>query len=287
MSDRARSDGERVLYQFPISHYCEKVRWHLDAKQLPYRTRNLLPGFHRWTLKRIGSPTTTVPVLREGGAATPDSLHISQLIEARHPEPALLPPPGAARTRCLELERFFSEEIGPSVRVWIFGMLLSEATGKLRRTFFREYGPAARFMGRLYGGLLPREVRRLYGIDDAAIERARAHTEVGLTALERELRGARRDYLIGDRLTLADLAAASMFGPLVLPPESPWRTDDLSGAFAGVVEITRKRPAGLWVLRRYREDRFRAIAAEIGPIAAGNWAGGGGAPSDVAVLSGR
>jgi hypothetical protein len=24
---------ERTLYQFPISHYCEKTRWNLDAKR--------------------------------------------------------------------------------------------------------------------------------------------------------------------------------------------------------------------------------------------------------------
>lgn len=35
-----------TLYQFPISHYCEKIRWALDFKQLKYNTVNLLPALH-------------------------------------------------------------------------------------------------------------------------------------------------------------------------------------------------------------------------------------------------
>ena len=32
-----------VLYQFPISHYCEKVRWALAYKSISYQKINLLP----------------------------------------------------------------------------------------------------------------------------------------------------------------------------------------------------------------------------------------------------
>jgi glutathione S-transferase len=40
-----------------------------------------------------------------------------------------------------------------------------------------------------------------------------------LDRLEQELDG--REYLVGERFTVADLTAASLFYPLVLPPEGP------------------------------------------------------------------
>lgn len=62
------SQKERILYQFPISHYCEKTRWNLDAKGLPYEVRNLVPGVHVLVVKRL-TGTRTVPVLVDQGKA--------------------------------------------------------------------------------------------------------------------------------------------------------------------------------------------------------------------------
>ncbi len=47
------ASAPRTLYQFPISHYCEKTRWNLEAKGLSYRIENLLPGPHRLVTKRL------------------------------------------------------------------------------------------------------------------------------------------------------------------------------------------------------------------------------------------
>ena len=45
------------LYQFAISHYCEKIRWALDYKGLNYETVNLLPGQHVKTIRKLtGGP---------------------------------------------------------------------------------------------------------------------------------------------------------------------------------------------------------------------------------------
>ncbi len=255
MPDQApTAAGPRVLYQFPISHYCEKVRWHLDIKRLPYRVHNLLPGFHRSRLTPLGA-TTTVPVLRDGDVAVGDSLRISEHVEARYAHRPLLPSPGPDRTRCLRLERFFSEEVGPSVRLWLFGLLLREGAGAIRRAFFRGYRPLPRLLGGSYSLLLKREIRRLYDIDEGTMAQARERAEAGLGALERELDG---EYLVGPRFTLADLAAAAIFGPLVAAPESPWAGQRLSPALSSLVEATRRRPAGQWVLARYRRDRWTA-----------------------------
>ncbi len=55
----------RTLYQFPLSHYCEKARWMLDFKELEYNAVNLMPGVHR-ILTRCKTSKNTMPMLRDG-----------------------------------------------------------------------------------------------------------------------------------------------------------------------------------------------------------------------------
>jgi len=69
-------DSERVLYQFPISHYCEKTRWNLDAKGLSFRVHDVLPGLHMLSLRRFGK-TTTLPLLVDRGTPVVDSANIA------------------------------------------------------------------------------------------------------------------------------------------------------------------------------------------------------------------
>ena len=59
----------RTLYQFPISHYCEKTRWHLDHKGLDYRVDNLFPGFHRLKSQRLAGIATLWAISRACRAA--------------------------------------------------------------------------------------------------------------------------------------------------------------------------------------------------------------------------
>ena len=53
------------LYQFPISHYCEKVRWALDFKGLPYQKISCLPGLHARKNKKMAK-FSSVPILKQG-----------------------------------------------------------------------------------------------------------------------------------------------------------------------------------------------------------------------------
>ena len=51
-----------TLYEFPISHYCEKIRWALDYKKLDWTGKTLLVGPHMAQARKI-SGKTTVPIL--------------------------------------------------------------------------------------------------------------------------------------------------------------------------------------------------------------------------------
>ena len=48
------------LYQFPISHYCEKIRWALEFKNIDHEIKNLIPGLHLLKTKKL-APESSVP----------------------------------------------------------------------------------------------------------------------------------------------------------------------------------------------------------------------------------
>ncbi|MBU2254901.1 MAG: glutathione S-transferase N-terminal domain-containing protein, partial [Gammaproteobacteria bacterium] len=72
----------RTLYQFPISHYCEKTRWHLDHKGLDFQVDNLFPGLHRLKSKRLAG-IVTLPILKDGEQVIGDSTQIALYLEQR------------------------------------------------------------------------------------------------------------------------------------------------------------------------------------------------------------
>ena len=78
-----------------------------------------------------------------------------------------------------------------------------------------------------------------------------------LDRIDELLGGDPARYLCGDRLSVADIAGAALLGPLIGPPGSPW--DDGYEYPAAVRELRAAalaRPAGQWVLERYRKDRL-------------------------------
>jgi glutathione S-transferase len=111
------------LYQFPFSHYCEKIRWALDYKGIAHRTINLLPGFH---LRQIASfaPKTCLPVLRDGAIVVQDSSAIIDYLDRRFTNPALTPSEPKAAREALEWEEYVDEQIGVNIRLWFYHHIL-------------------------------------------------------------------------------------------------------------------------------------------------------------------
>jgi glutathione S-transferase len=250
---------ERTLYQFPISHYCEKVRWLLDVKGLPYTLKNLMPGLHRGVAKRLAKGSGTLPVLVDGSVALGDSTEIALHLERTYPSPALLPPPGPERDRALELEEYF-DEIGVHVRRWAYGHII-HGGANLGRMMFGEYPAPQRWLGRLMVPLIKRILVRQYHLHPPQLEESRLKVLEGLDRLEREIGSDPSRYLVGSSLTIADIAAASLLAGLVLAEGSPYaaRPDvPVPKAVGQLAEEVRLRPAGQWVLRRYQQDRAPA-----------------------------
>jgi len=78
--------------------------------------------------------------------------------------------------------------------------------------------------------------------------------------LQSELGG--RDYLVGDSFSVADLTAAALFTPLVLPPERQYPpTVPPVAAIRDFSAELERMPGAQWIREMFR--RHRGLSAEI------------------------
>lgn len=254
------SDEIPTLWHIDVSHYSEKARWALAWKGVEHRRRSPVPGAHMavalWLTR---GAHYTFPVLRLDGRNVGDSTAIIAALEERCPEPALYPADVAARRRALALEDYFDEELGPAIRQFIwheFGRDRERFEALMRQTapppLARFSAPAAAY-ARAYTAL------RFRAGDAGAAERNRAAVLAALDRLEAELGDG--EYLVGDGFSVADLTAASLFYPLVRPPEGP--LDPGEPGAKGFEEFRaplRERRGFEWVAEMFRRHRKPARA---------------------------
>lgn len=251
------TEAGRVLYVFPVSHYCEKTRWNLDAKGLAYTEKNLLPGLHQRTTRKLAG-VRTVPMLLDGGQAVGDSAAIALHLDRAYPARPLLPAGEADRARALELEAWFGKHAGRAVRQWMYGELVRKR-GAATKVFIERYPAPLRGLSWLFAPLFELGLRKQYRLDEPGIARARATVDEVFDRLEQETAADPSRYLVGDALSIADIAAASLIGPLVAPLGSPWASLRTEPEVPAPIQALRAslstRPGWAWVEARYRDDR--------------------------------
>jgi glutathione S-transferase len=244
-----------VLWQFRASHYNEKARWALDWKGIPHIRRSLLPGWH---LPRVLWMTrqTATPVLQVDGEVIPDSTRIIERLERLRPDPPLFPPDEGARRRAAELEEFFDTELGPHLRRALFFEALDH--GDFAVSLFTT-GESATTRA-IYGATFPvgrAIMRQSMGIDAPRAAESRRKVEAAVDRLEHELQAS--GYLVGERFSVADLTAAALLSPLVMPGEFPYAFPSvLPDSVARYRESLATRRAFAWTNEMYRRHRGRS-----------------------------
>jgi glutathione S-transferase len=200
------------LLQFSTSHYCRKARLALGYKQIPYEVENLVPGFHTFRIKPLTGLTTT-PVLLPERADQPqavgDSTRIFHYLETLQPDPPLCPPHPRQHSEAWMLEDWLDESIGTATRFVYYQFRVAEG---------RSVDPSWSSL------LVIQSVRHLYGITAASAELAAQRLDQALQELS--YRWSNQAFLVGDCLSVADLAAAALLSPLALIPayrhQAPW-----------------------------------------------------------------
>jgi glutathione S-transferase len=242
-----------VLWHFPVSHFNEKARWALEYKGIAYQRVPLGATYlpRAWWKTRQGS----LPILLlEDGRAVADSTRIIAELERLHPEPALYPADPAERERALELEDWFDEAVGHPVRTWILGDLWEQSP----EAAFRLLSTGMEDTLKLPKPLLPL-MRRMYlsrhSINTRTRAVARERVFEGFERIQRELGPS--GYLVGERFSVADLAAAAILAPLVRPAglEFPPPLEALPEAIRKDFEALSEHPSSEWLRGIYARHR--------------------------------
>jgi glutathione S-transferase len=255
----AQTEQKPTLWQIDISHYAEKVRWALEYKGVDHVRRSPLPGTHipiALVLTRGAHPT--VPVLQVDGRTIGDSTEIIAALESLYPEPPLYPIDAEERARAIELEDWFDENLGPQARLLPFYELIQEPEIFAEVAAESVPGPLGR--AKPVVGAYARAYTSLrWGANSGEdADRAREAIVAAFDKLEAELERGDGEFLVGDALSVADITAASLFYPVVVPTEGPLDPSlPRPPAFDRFRQSLSDRPGYRWVEETFHRHRHR------------------------------
>lgn len=245
--------SKRILYQFPLSLYCEKTRWNLDFKGLNYSCKNLLPGLHVFSAWAIAQQRS-LPILRDDQRVIGDSTNIALYLENLHSQFPLIPSELAIQKQVLEYEQYF-DELGDHVRRLCWSMVIGQP--EIVEIFFNftGYNPLQRFITHYSESILRLMIRKTFQIYQPQVINSNQKVTNALDLLEKHLNGNEKNYLVNNQFSLADLTAASMLAPLIGPNNSPWADSRLPEVASQQRQELRDGIVGQWVLRIYHDYR--------------------------------
>jgi glutathione S-transferase len=248
-----------VLWHLEISHYNEKVRWALDYKGVAHVRRAVTPGLQELTARRLRAGRT-VPVLELNGHAIGDSTKIIAEIERRWPEPPLYPAGPEECSRALDLEDYFDEQCGRDARRVLFNDNLAEPEKFLAMLYGADH---PRFgLLKTLSPLFCQAVKRRFRIRPETVEESREKVRAAFDKIEADVGPS--GYLVGGSFTVADLTAASILAPIVMPAEFPYvklHPDERTAQSRRFRDSLHDRPGFKWVEEMYA--RHRGTSAEV------------------------
>lgn len=244
----------RVLYQFPLSHFCEKARWLLDHKELDYVAQNLVPGLHR-AFAQLKTGQNKLPILKDGERYIADSTEIALYLDQTYPEHALLRADPKLREQGLAMNQL-ANELGSHVRRWTLAHSLSESDEPLE-IILGEKG-YLRQLEKFSKPLLKSWISKSYRLDEPSVDQSKQRMDELIQQLNQILIANHGRYLVGDRFGLADIAVCAMLAPILELAGTPWEKEQgesCSLPAQAFKEHLLSLPLGQYVQRIYQTER--------------------------------
>ncbi len=246
------------LYIFSISHYCEKARWALDYFDIDYELVVLAPGSHASKAKKLGAAISSLPILETGSTVIQGSSDIIDWAEdATQSGRSLTPKPDESCSieECMAVEKRLDDIIGVHVRRMFYSEALVEFPETVKPIFTKGLPLAQSLVVRVGWSKIREAMIKRMNLGREQGDESKTIIDAELAWLDEILQDGRQ-YLLGDRLTRADICAAALMAVLagatqhpfyeliVLPPRARAVADEWHG-----------RPSMQFVRRLYQQHR--------------------------------
>ncbi|NJN10704.1 MAG: glutathione S-transferase [Richelia sp. SL_2_1] len=243
------------LITIPVSHYCEKVRWTLDYLKLTYVEEPHMPPFYRFATSKVGGGT--VPVLVTEDKVFTDSTDILQYLDSISPNEAKLYPTNSQQRQEVEqLEELFDEQLGTAIRSWAYFYIVdnnkiikekwTQNVPNFEKLLFPIVYPPMRSLVRKKYDVNAESVGQYYQQINSIFEKVSGLLADG------------RSYLVGDKISAADITFASLAAPILQPPQHPIKSSDseeLPAEMLSKINKFRESIAGKFALKLYENWR--------------------------------
>ena len=248
----------RTLYQFPLSHYCEKARWLLDHKELDFTAQNVTPGVHR-AFAQLKTGQNKLPILKDGEKYVAGTTQIALYLDDVYPEHRLIRGDTTLREKILEIDGICNE-LGIHVRRWGLAHALAEGDESLE-IIIGEKGYLRQFE-KFSKPILKSLMSKRYQLDDERVEQSKYSLDMTIESLNQVLVENGCRYMVGDRLGLADIAVCSMLAPLLTLDSTPWEREQAehnSVEFTVFCQHLLELPLGQYIKRIYATERHARV----------------------------
>ncbi len=243
------------LITINISHYCEKVRWALDYLNVEYIEEHHAPPFHRVHTKKYGG--VTVPVLVTEQQNFCDSTDILRYLNSIAPEDKKLYPNDIKlRKEVEQLEELFDSQLGVATRCLGYYFALQNSW-KVPLIWTKGTSWSEKIGCILSFPMIVKMLKHSYQVNETQKNIALQNIKNIFSIVDKKL-APEKKYLVGDKISAADISFAALAAPLLRPRNHPIysaKTNNTSQEMVNIVKDLRKTRPGKFALRLYSKSR--------------------------------
>lgn len=203
----------------------------------------------------LGASDSTMPILKTGKELVQGSDKIIDWADANSRNDTGALTPKTDKETCLEIERRLDQISGVHVRRFYYSDALFNNSNDVKNMFAGNVSMLKGLLVSATWGFVRNALVKALDLGPEQGEESRLVIENELEWIEGILSDG-REYLVGDRFSRADLTAASLLAPLVLPEQHPvYPSVRMPKRYQAQLEKWKDRPSINWVREIYSRHR--------------------------------